>query len=99
MPDQGVTDRENPAALSKHNESPGGGLAEGRKTLIERGQPNGCGGAVSLRKCRERRFELLDQAESRREVAKVDDVGPDRQCRDELRPLQRLGLARQSREA
>lgn len=29
----------------------------------------------------------------------MDDVSPDRQCRDELCPLQRFGLIRQSFEA
>ena len=78
MPDESVADRKNPAALAQHKGGLRIGLAEGGKLLIECGQPCVCGSDVSLRKGLERRVELRDQAELRRDEAKVDDIGPDR---------------------
>src|ERR1700722_9504468 len=99
MSDQSVADRENAATRSLDKRCLRVALPECGKPLIECGQLRGCSNAVSLRKGLERQVELRDQAQLRCEVAKADDVGPDRQCRQELRPLQRIGLVRQSREA
>ena len=65
--------------------------------LIERRKPCDCGGAISLPKGSSAASKFYAQTELRHEATKVDDVGPNRECGDELRSLQRLSLVRQSR--
>src|SRR5271169_5563650 len=99
MSDQSVADRENAAARSLHKRGLWFFLPEHGKPLIERGQPCGCSNAVPLGKGLERGVELRDQAQLRCDATKMDNPRPDRQRRQEPRPLHRLGLVRQSREA
>jgi len=65
---------------------------------IKSGKAGARGIAVSFRQGLERRLELSVKAELRGHRAEVDNLGPDRQRRHELRPLQRLGCVRHCRE-
>jgi hypothetical protein len=94
MLDQRVADGEDSAALSQDRTGVRFGAVARGKPMIERCQPFGCGGAVSLSKKLERCVELRGHTPSRSDAAKVDDLGPDRQGREELCALERLGLVR-----
>ena len=65
---------------------------------IEPVKPRDCDGAVSLRQGLERRVEIRLRPKLGRDVTEPDDLGADRQRRQELRALQRLGRVRQCRE-
>ena len=77
MSDQGVAYRENSATLSLHNRCLWVALPEQDKALIECGQPCGCSNAVPLRKGLECGVEIRDQAQSRCDATKMDNLGPD----------------------
>ena len=68
------------------------------KTAIELAKLGACGRTASLRKGNECPVELGAQAELRRDAAKVQDRGADRQRRHEGRALQRLGRVGHGRE-
>jgi hypothetical protein len=59
------------------------------KAAIDSGKPCVCSGAISFRQGRERRLELRAEAELRGNPPNIDDLAPNRQRGDDLRPLQR----------
>jgi len=62
------------------------------EAVVERGEPCIRDPAVSSRNRLERRVEVGAETEWRDNLAKPDDLGPDRQGREKLRALHRLGL-------
>ena len=69
------------------------------EAAVELTQPRDChGAAVRARRPRARRRAPRPTPRCGASAAKVDDLGADRQRRQQLRALQRLGLVRQCRE-
>src|SRR5882724_8021753 len=73
-------------------------VGSGSELAIELTQPRDCDRAVSLRERRKRGVELHRRSTARSQVAQLDDLAADRQRREQLRALQRLGLVRQCRD-
>src|SRR5262249_54419136 len=70
----------------------GAGVAS--EATIEFTQLRDCGRAVSLRQCRECSGDLFASPKAGRQAAKLNDLVADRQCRQQSRALQWLGLIR-----
>ena len=70
----------------------------GSEAVIELMQPCDCGRAVSLREGRECGVELGGGPEAQSHWAEVDDLGTQRERRQQSRALQWLGLIRHRRE-
>src|SRR6516165_11963595 len=86
-----VRDSKNEAARPESTETRGERAVEVRKPC------GGCGTAAA-REGLERRIEVGTQIEATTDMAKLDDVGTDRERRQQLRALQRLRRIRQYRE-
>ena len=98
MLNEGVVDGKQSAARSQRKRLPQAGVGKRSQTLIELRKSCPRCGDIRTREIRKRRTKLRVQAKSRQDPAQVDDLGPDRQRRYELRALQRLGLVGQHRE-
>jgi hypothetical protein len=85
-------DDQDAAARSKRDRCLRPGVRTGGQAAIEFTQPCDCDRAVCLREGRERGVELCGLSKARRDVAKVDNLGADRQRRQQWCALQRLGL-------
>src|SRR5262249_22417796 len=68
------------------------------EATIEFTQLRDCGRAVSLRQCLECSSDLFGSPKAGRQLAKLKDLVADRQCRQQSRALQWLGLIRHRRE-
>ena len=82
---------------------PNGGLQPsvrtGGEAAIELSQPRHRECTVPSREVFERGIEFGSSSEPRNDLAKVNDLGANRQRREQSATLQRLGLIRQCREA